>query len=129
MKRSVFMIALTAMALGACSKEASNVGQDPNNNVQSFGDLTVPQGFDFSATKTVTVTIPAIKGMSSSLWDILILENAAGETILKYKYHHAIGLELPLEVAATADELYIVKSNGAKQALSLKGSQLILNQQ
>ncbi len=126
MKRSVFMIALAAMALGACSKEVSNVGETPASDVQSFRDLSVPKGFDFSGTKSVMVTFEKQDHLPGDFKSVYQIEDVKGITLLKCNLEVAKGLETELEVPNGTDELFLVDSHGAKRALTIKNNNLII---
>lgn len=126
MKRSVFMIAIAAMALGACSKEVSNVGETPAGDVQSFRDLSVPQGFDFSGTKTVMVTFEKQDHLPGDFKSVYQIEDAKGIALLKCNLEVAKGLETKLEVPSGTDELFLVDSHGEKKAIAIKNNTLII---
>lgn len=120
------MVAVAAIALGACSKEAANAGQDPNNDVKSFRDLQVPTGFDFKGTKTITVKIEKQEHLPIDLKSVYRIDDQKGNALLKYNLEVAQGLEAELEVPIGTEELYLVDSYGLKRAVKIENNNLII---
>jgi hypothetical protein len=127
MKRGVFIMALATIALGACSKETSSVGETPASEVQSFSDLNVPQGFDFSGTKTVQIRVPAQSGLPDNAKSLLTLKDESGNAVLKYNVQLSKGLDVSVQIPASAKKLYAIDGYGFKHEMSIQNNQLILN--
>ncbi len=126
MKRGVCIAAIAAIALGACSKEVSNVGDTPATDVQSFRDLKVPQGFDFSATKSVTILLPGNSDAPAQTQALIKVMDASENVLLKYKASVAKGFEMPLELPAATKELTVIGIDGNKKNIEIVNGQLNL---
>lgn len=127
MKRSVIVAALAAVALGGCSKEVSEGVESPEANVQSFRDLQVPKGFDFSGTKTIQVKLSGQSGIPANAQSVVTLQDEAGNVLLKYNVNLSNGLDMPLQVKSGTEKLYSIDGAGFKHEISVQNNQLTLN--
>ncbi|AEV32461.1 hypothetical protein Oweho_1465 [Owenweeksia hongkongensis DSM 17368] len=127
MKQALIVAAISAIALVSCSKEEQKIQGNYDESVTSFQELNVPEGFDFSELKTVTLKVPAHEGLPSQAMTLITIQNKDEVTLLKYNVDLSKGLEMPFDIVDGTKELFLVNASGTRKALSVSGNVVTLN--
>ena len=123
MKQIMIAAVISAVSLMGCSKEEQKTQGNPAESVTSFREMNVPEGFDFSGTKTITLTST---GNGANGRDLLIVQTVDGITLLKHNRDVAQDFKMHVNVPADTKELVVL--NGLiKQYVKINSSVIDLN--
>ncbi len=123
--KKVFVVSIiSAVALMGCSKEEQKTQGTYDESVTSFRDMTIPQGFDFSSTKTVYVNFAKQDGATPGAHSVITIQDGDGNMLMKHNADLSQDVELPLEVAATTKELFVVNSAGTGATIKISNNRL-----
>lgn len=126
MKQALIVAAISAVALVGCSKEDQKTQGNPDESVTSFRDMNVPEGFDFSSTKTVYVNFIKQDKASSSARSIVTIQDEEGNMLLKYNANLSQDEEMPLEVPANTKELIVNNASGIQETIKISNNRLTI---
>ena len=127
MKKAFIVATISAVALMGCSKDEQKIQGNNDESVTSFRDINVPGGFDFSNTKTVIVSLTEEPKHSPITSRLIAIENADGQTLLKYIADLSQGFELPIELPTATKEVFLVDADGNKKSIKIASNQLIID--
>lgn len=126
MKHFVIMALLAAVSLSSCSKESEQANSSYDENAESFREINVPEGFDFSGMQTIKIDIRNQEGVSSDARSLITIMNEEGKVLMKYNALLSQDIELSLEVPASTKELYVINAAGVRQAVRISNNRLTI---
>ena len=126
MKTKIIAATLSVVALMSCSKDEQEVEKTYSESVTSFKEMTIPQGFDFSGSKTIKVNLEKQEGVSVGSKSLITIQDAEGSVLLKHNADLSQDTELALQVPSATKELYVVNAAGIQEAIRIVSNRLTI---
>jgi LruC domain-containing protein len=130
MKKFNLIAAAAVMFLASCKKEDASSTQNPASSISSFSEIKAPQGFDFSATKSLSITLkmPGSTNNSASTIEIFDSNPFGGGELIYKGFTNSNSLTADLTVNSALKQVFVVKTepngNSTTQVLPVTGKKL-----
>lgn len=114
MKKAFLALSVVALALGSCQKEpAQESKHETNSNVEKFTDLKVPEGFDWSATHTVHITLKGSESKTGT--ETLQILNEKGQLMVRQEVDLSKDLDTQIYLPKSTSKVTLKVGDMEKQ--------------